>query len=85
MGNEAKWEYFRVMYERYHKAERKARAALLDEFSITTGYHRNEHDSTAERARPEKERVRQLREHKPQYGKHVISVLAAAWEAAGYP
>jgi transposase InsO family protein len=29
--------------------------------------------------------VRRPREHKPQYGKQVISVLAAVWEAAGYP
>jgi len=42
-------------------------------------------DSTAKWARPEKERVRRPREHKPQYGKQVISVLAAVWEAAGYP
>ena len=40
MGHEAKWEYFRVMYERYHKVEGKARAALLDEFCVTTGYNR---------------------------------------------
>jgi len=29
--------------------------------------------------------VRRPREHKPQYGKQVILVLAAVWEAAGYP
>ena len=32
-----------------------------------------------------KERVRRLQEHKPQYGEQGISVLAAVWEAAGYP
>jgi hypothetical protein len=40
LGNEAKWEYFRVMYERYHQAEPKTRPALLDEFCVTTGYNR---------------------------------------------
>ena len=85
MGNEAKWEYFRVMYERYHKAERKARAALLDEFCVTTGYNRKYAIRLLNGPRPEKKRVRRPREHKPQYGKQVISVLAAVWEAAGYP
>ena len=85
MGNDAKWEYFRVMYERYHKAERKARAVLLDEFCVTTGYNRKYAIRLLNGPRPEKERVRRPRERKPQYGKQVISVLAAVWEAAGYP
>src|SRR5499425_854047 len=73
------------MYERYHKAERKARAALLDEFCVTTRYNRKYGIRLREGPRPEKERVRRRRERKPQYGKQVISVLAAVWEAAGYP
>jgi len=40
VGNETKWEYLRVMYERYGKAERKARGGLLDEFCVTTGTNR---------------------------------------------
>ena len=85
MGNEAKWEYFRVMYERYHKAEGKARAVLLDEFCVTTSYNRKYAIRLLNGPRPEKERVRRPRERKPQYGKQVISVLAAVWGAAGYP
>jgi transposase InsO family protein len=85
LGNEAKWEYFRVMYERYHKAERKVRAAMLDEFCVTTGYNRKYAIRLLNGPPPGKERVRRPREHKPQYGKQVISVLAAVWEAAGYP
>jgi len=73
------------MYERYHRAERKARAVLLDEFCVTTGYNRKYAIRLLNGPRPEKERVRQPRERKPQYGKQVISVLAAVWEAAGYP
>ena len=72
MGNEAKWEYFRVMYERYHKAERKARAALLDEFCVTTRYNRKYAIRLLNGPRPEKERVRRPRERKPQCGKQVI-------------
>ena len=71
MRNEAKREYVRVMYERYHKAERKARAALLDEFCVTTGYNRKYAIRLLNGPRPEKEPVRRLREHRPQYGKQV--------------
>lgn len=73
------------MYERYHKAQRKARAALLDEFCVTTGYNRKYAIRLLNGPRPEEERVRRPREHKPQYGKQVISILAGVWEAAGYP
>ena len=64
MGNDAKWEYFRVMYERYHKAERKARAALLDEFCVHTRYNRKYAIRLQNGPRPEKERVRRLESRK---------------------
>lgn len=85
MGNDAKWQYFRVMYERYHQAERKARGALLDELCLTTGYNRKYAIRLLNGPRPEKERVRRPRGRKTQYGKQVISILTAVWEAAGYP
>ncbi len=85
MGNEAKWQYFRVMYERYHQAERKARGALLDELCLTTGYNRKYAIRLLNGPRPEKERVRRPRGRKTEYGKPVISILSAVWEAAGYP
>ena len=85
MGNEAKWEYFRVMYERYHKAEPKARPGLLDEFCVTTGYNRKYAIRLLNGPRPGKERVKQPRGRRARYGKQVISILAAIWEAAGYP
>ena len=40
MGHAARWEYFRVIYGRYSKAEGKAKGGMLDEFCLTTGYHR---------------------------------------------
>ena len=85
MGNEAKWQYFGVMYERYHRAERKQRPALLDEFCATTGYNRKYAIRLLNGPRPEKERVKRPRGRKPRYGKQVISILAGVWEAAGYP
>ena len=67
------------------QAERKVRAALLDEFCVTPGYKRKYAIRLLNGPRPEKERVPRPRERKSQYGKQVISVLAAVWEAAGYP
>ena len=42
MGSKARWEYFRAIYERYRKAERKAKQAMLNEFCSNTGYHRKD-------------------------------------------
>ena len=85
MGNDAKWQYFWVMYERYHRAERKKRPALLDEFCATTDYNRKYAIRLLNGPPPEKERVKRPRGRKPLYGKQVISILAEVWEAAGYP
>ena len=40
VGHAARWEYLRVIYGRYRKAEGKAKGGMLDEFCLTTGYHR---------------------------------------------
>lgn len=85
MGHEAKWEYFRVMCERYRQAERGERGWLLDEFCLTTKYNRKYAIRLLNGPRPEKRRRQRLRGRKPRYGQQAISLLAAVWEAAGYP
>ncbi len=85
MGHEAKWEYFRVMYARYQKAEHKARAGLLDEFCVTTGYHRKYAIRLFNGPPPDKQRQKRPRGRKPRYGPQGMAVLTAVWEAAGYP
>ena len=40
VGHKAKWEYFRVIYERYHKAGRSLKHVILDEFCLHTRYNR---------------------------------------------
>jgi transposase InsO family protein len=85
LGREAKWEYFRVMYARYRCGEREERARLLDEFCLTAGYNRKYAIRLLNGPAPEKQRVRRPRGRKPSYGKQVISILTAVWEAAGYP
>lgn len=85
MGNETKWEYLRVMYVRYRKAEGKMRGRLLDEFCVTTGYNRKYAIRLLNGPAPEKKRPRQSRGRKLRYGKEVMTVLTGVWEAAGYP
>jgi hypothetical protein len=85
LGHEAKWQYFRVMYGRYRKAQPQERPRMLDEFCLTTGYNRKYAIRLLNGPPPEPERVRRSRGGKPRYGKQVISILTAVWEAAGYP
>ena len=40
LGHAARWEYFRVIYERYRQAESKAKKGRLNEFCLNTGFHR---------------------------------------------
>jgi hypothetical protein len=40
VGREARWEYFRTIYGRCQKGDRKARQAILNEFCLNAGYHR---------------------------------------------
>jgi len=40
LGRKGKWEYFRAIYGRYHKADRRTKQLMLNEFCLTTRYHR---------------------------------------------
>ena len=41
MGQKAKWEYFRAIYQRCRQADRKRKHAILNEFCVNTGYPRD--------------------------------------------
>lgn len=85
MGHAARWEYLGVIYGRYHKAEGKAKGRMLDEFCLTTGYHRKYAIRLLNGPPPWKREEARPRGRKPQYSREVVTVLAAVWEAAGYP
>ena len=85
MGQAARWEYFRVVHERYRKAEGKAKGGMLDEFCLNTGYHRKYAIRLLNGSPPGKHVEAPARGRKPHYSPAVVSVLAAVWEAAGYP
>ena len=85
MGQAARWEYFRVIYGRYRKAESKAKGGMLDEFCLNTGYQRKYAIRLLNGPPPEKRAEARPRGRKPQYSAAVVTLLAAVWEAAGYP
>lgn len=85
MGHGARWEYFRVIYGRYGKAEGKTKGGMLDEFCLNTGYHRKYAIRLLNGPPPGKREEARPRGRKPQYSSAMVSLLAAVWEAAGYP
>jgi hypothetical protein len=85
VGHVARWEYFRVIYERYGKAESKVKGAMLEEFCLNTGYHRKYAIRLLNGPPPGKREEARPRGRKPQYSAAVVSLLAAVWRAAGYP
>ncbi len=85
MSQRAKWEYFRAIYDRYHKAARSLRQVILNEFCLSTGYHRKYAIRLLNGPPPGRWPVRRTRRRRPTYGPQALSILAAIWEAAGYP
>ena len=85
MGHEAKWDYFRAVYERYRKAGREAKQLMLNEFCLNTGYNRKYAIRLLNGPPPGKQAARRPRGRRPRYGSQLLSILAAIWEAAGYP
>jgi hypothetical protein len=40
MSHASRWDYFKAIYGRYRRADRKSRQTMLDEFCTVTRYHR---------------------------------------------
>jgi hypothetical protein len=85
LGRKGKWEYFRVIYGRYGKADRKAKREMLNGFCLTTGYHRKYTIRILNGPAPGKGPDRPVRKRGLSYGHELLSVLTSVWEAAGYP
>ncbi len=86
MGQKAKWEYFLAIYERYRRADRKAKQAILSEFCINTGYHRKYAIRLLNGPPPGKRPCGAERKRRGvSYGQQTVSILTGVWEAAGYP
>lgn len=87
MGQKAKWEYFRAIYERYRQADRKGKHAILNEFCVNTGYHRKYAIRLLNGAPPGQAAhgAGRTRRRGLSYSREMLSILATVWEAAGYP
>jgi hypothetical protein len=86
VGRQAKWEYSRAIYERYHQASRKLKHAIWNEFCLNTGYHRKYAIRLLNGPPPGKQPPQQrVRRRGLSDGHQVLSILTAVWEAAGYP
>jgi hypothetical protein len=85
MSRASRWEYFKAVYARYQRADRKGKQAVLDEFGLNTRYHRKYALRLLNGPPPERKRRPVLRKRTPRYSAELVSILAAVWAAAGYP
>jgi transposase InsO family protein len=84
LGHKGRWEYLQAIYDRYRKAGRKGKKAILNEFCANTGYHRKYAIRLLNGPEPEKPR-KAPRRRGMSYEPETLAVLTAVWEAAGYP
>jgi len=81
----ARREYVRAVRPRYSLAPASAKPQILDEFCATTGYHRKYAITLLNHPAREASIQPAHRDRSPTYSNQAITVLAAIWEAAGYP
>lgn len=84
MSRKSKWEYFKAIYSRYRQVSKATRQQILDEFCQVCAYNRKYAIRLLNGPPPHKPR-QQVKVRTPLYGPQVISILAAIWQAAGYP
>ena len=77
-------EYLRAIHDRYRRSRADQKTRILDEFCRVCGYHRKYAIRLLNRPQPSVH-PRPRRTRRPRYSRLVIQVLAAIWEAAGYP
>jgi hypothetical protein len=85
MGQKSKWEYFKSIYERYHKATIVERTAILNEFCQVCGFNRKYAIRKLQGPRPGKKPPGPFKRQRiPLYGHEAVAILTAVWEAADY-
>lgn len=85
MSRKAIREYFKAIYERYHKASKEIKHIILNEFCANSGYNRKYAIRKLNGPAPAKSSSTYRRRRKHTYGPQVVSIVTAVWEAAGYP
>jgi hypothetical protein len=90
MGKNFKMQYFKSIYERYHRASKRLKNKILDEFCKVCGYNRKYAISkltgrTIEDRQNIQQKAKKHKERQMRYADQTIGILAKVWEAAGYP
>jgi transposase InsO family protein len=85
LGHQARWEYFRTIYQRYRGANRQEKQTILNEFCRNAGYHRKYAIRLLNGPRPAAGLPKRVRRRGYSYGRQALSILAEVWEAAAYP
>jgi hypothetical protein len=78
MARRSKQEYLAVMWERYHRAGRAERTALLDAVTRMCGYHRKYALGLLNRRQPPRPRPRRMPRRRPTYSAEAISARQMA-------
>lgn len=82
MSPQAKWEYMKAVYPRYHLAPKKEKTRILNEFCKTYRCHRKHAIRLLTGPPPPKRRPKR---HRPsRYGSSLTSLLEILWEASRY-
>ena len=84
LGAQGEMGVFRAIYGRYHRADRMTKQLILNEFCLTTKYHRKYAIRILNGPPPGKRPARRER-RRLSHGHELLSVLTNVWEAAGYP
>jgi len=84
VSGRSRWEYLRKIHPRYQNASAEVRQQILDEFCANCSYHRK-YAIRLLNGPPPQERKLRRRSRCRAYGRPLISVLSAVWEASGYP
>jgi len=83
MNLEFKMKYLKNIYQRYHKAIRKVKKQILDEFCTVCNYNRKYAIWLLNNPLKEK-KIKSTRKGNFIYSQEIISILEAIWEASGF-
>jgi len=90
MDLEFKMKHFKAIYDRYHKASRRLKKIILDEFCEVCGYNRkyaiHKLNGSPLEDKIYLQQVAKFRRRRPAiYHPQTIQLLSKVWEAASYP
>jgi hypothetical protein len=84
MARQSKQEYLRSIHERYRRAGRAEKTAMLEEFCKVCGYNRKYAIWLLQRPLSQAKPPRPRTKGSVTYSKAAITTLAKIWEASGY-